>query len=127
MVETAPLAVMPGRSCASLLEHACNYRAVPAFLCNVRDKHSPSDLSDEAWSRLQPLIPPPKPGGRPREVDMRAVVTAVLYVEQQGGGWRRLPLHFPPWQTVYGYVRAWKRDGTWEALRAQLRRMDRAA
>ena len=93
----------------------------------MRDKHSPNDLSDEAWSQLRPLIPPPKPGGRPREVDLRAVVNAALYVEQQGGGWRRLPLHFPPWQTVYCYVRAWKRDGTWEAILAQLLGLERAA
>ena len=84
----------------------------------------PTDLSDAAWAHLRPLIPPPKPGGRPRETDMRAVVNAALYVEQQGGGWRRLPPSFPPWQTVYSYARPWKRDGTWEAVRAKLRELD---
>ena len=93
----------------------------------IADPSCPSDLTDEAWSRLWPLIPPPKRGGRPRDVDLRAVVTAALYVEQQGGGWRRLPLGSPPWQTVYCYVRAWKRDGTWAAMLAQLRGWDRAA
>ena len=86
----------------------------------IADPSCPPDLTDAEWSLLQPLIPLPKPGGRPRDVDLRAVVTAALYVEQQGGGWRRLPLHFPPWQTVYWYVRAWKRDGTWEAMLAHL-------
>ena len=59
-------------------------------------------------------------------MDMRAVVTAALYLEQRGGGWRRLPLRFPPWQTVYCYVRAWKRDGTWAAMLARLRELKRA-
>ena len=84
-------------------------------------------LTETEWSLLQPLIPPPKPGGRPRDADMRAVLTAALYVEQKGGGWRRLPLHFPPWQTVYDYVHKWKQDGTWEAMLARLRGAERAA
>ncbi len=87
----------------------------------------PTDLTDAEWSLLQPLIPPPKPGGRPRETDMRAVLNAARYVHDRGGGWRRLPLSFPPWQTVYGYVRAWKRDGTWEAMLAKRKDLKRAA
>ncbi len=81
----------------------------------------PTDLTDMEWAILQPLIPPPKSGGRPREVDIRAILDAACYVHRCGGGWRQLPLGFPPWQTVYGYVREWKRDGTWARMQHALR------
>ena len=51
---------------------------------------------------------------------MRAVLNAAFYVVRNDCGWRRLPLDLPPWQTVYSYVRTWKRDGTWEAMLATL-------
>ncbi len=82
-----------------------------------------SDLTDEEWSHLQPLIPPAKPGGRPRDSDMREILNAALYVLRHGGGWRRLPRDFPPWQTVYSYVRTWRKDGTWAVLLAGLRQV----
>ncbi len=75
-----------------------------------------TDLTDAEWMVLQPLIPPPKPGGRPREVDMRAIVAAALYARRSACSWRALPPDFPPWQTVYAYVRRWKQDGTWERM-----------
>ncbi len=84
-----------------------------------------SDLTDEEWSHLQSLIPPAKPGGRPRDSDMREILNAALYVLHRGGGWRRLPGDFPPWQTVYSYVRTWRKDGTWAALLAGLRQAAR--
>ena len=83
----------------------------------------PTDLTDDEWSLVRPLVPPPKPGGRPRDVDMRAVLNAAFYVHYNGGGWRRLPLSFPPWQTVYCYVREWKRNGTWEVMLAKRREL----
>ena len=86
----------------------------------------PTDLTDGQWQLLAPLIPLPKPGGRPRSVDVREVVNAVLYVDRNGATWRGLPHDFPPWKTVYHYFRAWRLDGTWErihdALREQVRR-----
>lgn len=47
----------------------------------------------------------PKPGrrGRPREVDFREVINAVRYLVRSGCGWRMLPIHFGPWQTIYGW------------------------
>ena len=81
----------------------------------------PTDVTDAEWAVLQPLIPPPKPGGRPREVDMREILNAAFYIHHGGGGWRQLPLTFPPWQTVYCYVREWKKDGTWERMETALR------
>jgi putative transposase len=92
----------------------------------MEHKPYPSDLTDNQWATLQPLIPPARPGGRPRKTDMRAVVNALFYVTRQGCTWRALPHDFPPWKTVYNYFEAWKRNGTWDqfltALRLRLRR-----
>src|SRR5215472_15216834 len=51
----------------------------------------PSDLRDAEWARLEPLIPPARPGGRPRKTDMRAAVNAILYLLRTGCPWRYLP------------------------------------
>jgi transposase len=62
----------------------------------------PSDLRDAEWARLEPLIPPARPGGRPRKTDMRAAVNAILYLLRTGCPWRYLPREsFPPRSTVY--------------------------
>lgn len=87
----------------------------------------PSDLSDREWAILGPLIPAPKPGGRPAIHARREIVDAILYVLRQGCTWRGLPHDLPPWQTVYDYFRQWRDDGTWERLNAQLRRQVRVA
>ena len=81
----------------------------------------PSDLSDAQWRVLEPLVPPPQPGGRPRSADMREVVDAILYVARNGTTWRALPHDYPPWRTVYHYFRAWRRDGAWERMHGALR------
>src|ERR1700761_7057794 len=70
-----------------------------------KTKRYPSDLTDEEWDRIAPLMPKPGRRGRPREVDFREVINAVLYLVRSGGGWRMLPVHFGPWQTVYGWFR----------------------
>lgn len=88
----------------------------------TKKKRYPTDLNDRRWNLLKPLLPEAKPGGRPREVNLRQVVDAILYVNRSGGAWRLLPKgHFPPWQTVYGYFRLWTRDGTWRRLHDTLR------
>jgi putative transposase len=91
----------------------------------MEHKPYPSDLTDEQWAVLQPLIPPARPGGRPRKTDMRRVVNALFYVTRQGCTWRALPHDFPPWKTVYNYFQDWTWDGTWQrlldTLRARLR------
>ena len=81
----------------------------------------PSDMTEEEWRVLQPLIPPAKAGGRPRGVDMRAVINGIFYVLRSGGAWRMLPHDFPPWPTVYYYFWRWRGDGTWERLQDTLR------
>lgn len=86
----------------------------------------PTDLSDEQWAVIEPVIPEAKRGGRPRDTDMREVLNAVVYVVKSGCDWRMLPHDFPQWDTVYHYFRAWKEDGTWkdihDCIRTKLRK-----
>ncbi len=81
----------------------------------------PSDISDEEWAILEPLIPPEKPGGRERPTDMREVLNAIFYLDRTGGQWRALPHDFPRWSTVWSYFRAFRNDGTWERMHTTLR------
>jgi transposase len=81
----------------------------------------PSDLTDEQWAVVAPLVPAPKPGGRPAAHDRREVVDAILYALRNGNAWRALPHDLPPWSTVYWWFRQWRRDGTWERAAAALR------
>jgi len=81
----------------------------------------PSDLSDREWALLAPLLPPAKPGGRPRSVDLREIVNAISYWLRGGVAWRALPHDFPPWKTVYHYWRAWRLSGDWERVHTSLR------
>ncbi|HZC05457.1 MAG TPA: IS5 family transposase [Ktedonobacterales bacterium] len=81
----------------------------------------PSDLSDHEWAVLAPLLPPPKPGGRPRSVDLRRILNGIFHVLRSGCQWRMLPREYGPWSTVYTYWRAWRLDGTWEWIHHTLR------
>ena len=84
-----------------------------------------TDLTDEQWALLQPLIPPPKLGGRPREVDIREVINTILYLNPTGSQWDMLPHELLPKSTGYEYFAQWRCDGTWQpmmdALRAAVR------
>ena len=90
------------------------------------EQQYPTDLTDRQWEVLGPLLPSPKRGGRPRRVDVRQVVNAILYIDRTGCQWRMLPREYPNWKTVYWYFTRWQDDGTWEritdTLRRQLRR-----
>jgi len=81
----------------------------------------PSDLTDTQWLLLAPLLPASAARGRPREVDLREIVNAILYVLRSGCAWRMLPHDFPAWQTVYGYFRRWRLAGLWEHINDALR------
>jgi len=72
----------------------------------------PSDLTDEEWTLIAPLIPPAKRGGRKREVDIREVVNGVMYVLSTGCQWQYLPKDLPPKSTVNDYFVRWHYDGT---------------
>src|SRR5829696_2055435 len=80
-----------------------------------------TDLSDAEWSCLEPHLPAPEATGRPRLHSPREILDAILYVLKSGCAWRLLPHDFPPWRTVYHYIRAWRLDGTWERMHAALR------
>lgn len=69
----------------------------------------PSDLTDVEWALIEPMIPPPRRGGRHRETDMREAMNAVRYVLRTGCQWRALPKDFPPRSTVYNYFWEWSR------------------
>src|SRR6516165_7914423 len=88
----------------------------------------PSDLTRTQWKRLKRLLPPAKPGGRPRGVDLREVLNGIFYIARGGCAWRMMPTDFPPWSTCYDYFRKWRLDGTWskvnDALRTQVRHRD---
>jgi putative transposase len=94
----------------------------------VKTQLYPTDLPDSQWRIIQEMIPPAKSGGRPRSLDMRMVINAILYVTVGGIHWRMLPREYPKWQSVYTYFRNWRDDGTWQrihdTLRAEVRRRD---
>ncbi len=87
----------------------------------MRRKPYPSDLTDAQWAVLEPLVPPARPGGRPRKTDLREVLNALFYLTRAGCTWRALPHDFPPWKTVYNYFQWWRWDGTWQQLLDTLR------
>jgi transposase len=90
-------------------------------------RYYPTDLTDAEWALLEPLIPPPKVGGRPSLHSRREICDAILYQLRGGAAWRLLPHDFPPWQTVYHYFRLWRLEGRWEAALTALREQYRRA
>ena len=76
----------------------------------------PSDLTDEEWACVAPLIPAAKRGGGKRSVDLRAVVNGLMYVLSTGCQWRAIPKDLPPRSTVHGYLDLWDYDGTLERI-----------
>jgi len=86
-----------------------------------------SDTTDAEWGLLAPFMPEPARLGRPRMVDLRAVVNAILYVLATGCQWRALPKDFPPRSTVQGYFYRWRDDGTWHGINQDLVRRAREA
>ena len=81
----------------------------------------PTDLSDGEWEEIKGYIPKAKEGGRPRSMDMREIINAILYVTRSGCAWRMLPHDLPKWQTVYTYFRAWTERGLWARINDGLR------
>lgn len=75
-----------------------------------------SDLTDGQWALIEPLLPPAKPGGRPRSVDLREVVNTLLYQARTGVQWDYLPHDLLPKSTVWDYFAAWRDDGTFQKV-----------
>jgi putative transposase len=80
-----------------------------------------TDLTDEAWQVLKPLLPPEQSGGRPRKYAMREVINGIQYVLRGGCAWRLMPHDLPHGQTADQTFRAWRQDGTWLRMHDQLR------
>jgi transposase len=76
----------------------------------------PSDLTDEEWRLVAPLIPAAKRGGGKRSVNLRSVVDGLMYVLSTGCQWRAIPKDLPPRSTVHGYLDLWDYDGTLERI-----------
>jgi transposase len=81
----------------------------------------PSNLTLAQYELISDLIPDPKPGGRPRSVDLWEVLNALFYILVEGVRWRSLPRDFPAWPTVYKYFRTWRKDGAWVQIHDRLR------
>ena len=84
-----------------------------------------TDLTDDEWQILKPLLPPDKSGGRPRKYPLREVLNGIQYILRGGCAWRLMPHDLPHWQTAYQTWRAWRHAGTWRRIHDQLRTMVR--
>ncbi len=83
-------------------------------------KRYPTDLTDEQWSLIEPLLPAQKTG-RPRKYSQREMFNAITYLMRTGCSWRMLPHDLPPWQAVYAYFRKLSDNQVWEKLNDELR------
>jgi transposase len=81
-----------------------------------RRRTYPTDLTDRQWAAIAELVPDARHGGRPRRASSRELVNAILYALRAGHAWRLLPHDFPPWQTVYYYLRRWQAEGVWDSI-----------
>src|SRR3954464_5511235 len=80
-----------------------------------------TDLTDEQWGLVEPLLPPPSKDGPKPKHPRREVVNAILYVVRTGCAWRHLPTDFPPWGTVFWWFQRWSRDGVATRVHDRLR------
>lgn len=97
----------------------------------MKAQRYPSDLTESQWEHIKDLLPLQQDGngkrqrGRPRELELRGIINAILYVTVTGCQWRYLPKEYPAWQSVYYYFDKWRKDRTWfeihERLRSQVR------
>jgi putative transposase len=87
----------------------------------VARKPYSTDLTDEQWRLIEPLIPPAKPGGRPRSTEIREVLNTLIYLDRTGCQWDLMPHDLLPKSTVYEYFSQWRDDGTWQAILDALR------
>jgi transposase len=76
----------------------------------------PSDLTDDEWAHIAPLIPPAKSGGNKRSVDVREVMNAIMYILSTGCQWRAIPKDLPPRSTVHNYFIWWQCDGVLDRI-----------
>jgi transposase len=76
----------------------------------------PSDLTDDEWAHVGPMIPPAKSGGNKRHVDVREVMNGIMYILSTGCQWRAIPKDLPPRSTLFDYLDLWSWDGTLDRI-----------
>src|SRR3981081_1370328 len=81
-----------------------------------RSLRYPSDLTDDEWALVEPLIPPARRGGNKRHVDEREVMNGIMYILSTGCRWRAIPKDLPPRSTVHDYLDLWSYDGTLDRI-----------
>lgn len=84
----------------------------------------PTDLTDEQWAIMEPLLPAPKTQGRtgrPRKYPYRQIVNGIFYVLRTGCTWDMMPHDLPPWLSCHHYFSRWRQDGTWQSVHDVLR------
>lgn len=89
------------------------------------NKNYQSELTDSQWNHIKDFFPAPKKCGRPREVDFRSIVNAILFLLVSGCQWRMISQEYGKWQTVYYYFAKWKKEGIWFRLHETLRAEER--
>ncbi|MBS1087273.1 IS5 family transposase [Gluconobacter sphaericus] len=92
-----------------------------------KTKRYPSDLTDEEWERIAPLMPPANRRGRKRAIDFREIINALRYLVRSGCGWEMLPVHFGPWQTIYWWFRRLMRRFLFQTIHDVCLMLDREA
>lgn len=90
-------------------------------------KAYPTDLTDQQWDTLHPLLPVKKGKGRNQEVDLREILNALFYWLRTGCQWRNLPHDFPPHDTVFYHYNKWKKKGVWNQILVTLHQKVRVA
>ena len=104
-----------------LLERDYTSRSGASLVDATLRKHYRSDLDEQQWAIVAPLLPPPVPAGAPRRTNLREVLNAIFYVLTTGCPWHALPQGFPPEGTVRDYFHRWRRSGLWERIHDTLR------
>jgi putative transposase len=92
----------------------------------MRARYS-TDLTDEQWAILEPLVPPARSGGRRRTINMREVINTIFYQQRSGCQWDLIPHDLLPKSTVYDDFARWRDDGTWQLMMDALRKKVRVA
>lgn len=80
----------------------------------------PTDLKDQEWQLIEPLLPPPATVGRPQEWPLREILDAIFYIVKSGCQWRMLPHDLPPKDSVYYHFSKWRKNGVWQAINDSL-------
>ncbi len=88
-------------------------------------KAYPSDVSDEQWALIEPMLPRVLPWGRPRTYSYREIVNGLFYLAKTGCQWRALPHDLPPWSLLCYYFSIWKKSGLWQRIHDTLVKQSR--